>query len=65
MERKLKLMGQAPLDGITLLDIGCGGGLLCESMAKLGAKVTGVDATPASIEAAQAHKPENLDITYL
>ena len=65
MERKLSLMGPNPLDGKTLLDIGCGGGLLCESMAKLGAKVTGIDATTASIEAATAHKPDNLDITYL
>ena len=34
-------------------------------MAKLGAKVTGIDATPTSIEIAQEHKPDNLDITYL
>ena len=33
-----------PLKGLSILDIGCGGGLMCEPLARLGAKVTGIDA---------------------
>ena len=47
--------GSAPLEGLTLLDIGCGGGLLTEPMARLGAEVTGVDATPRNVEIARLH----------
>ena len=41
--------------GLRVLDIGCGGGLLAEPMARLGAQVTGIDATPQAIDAAKAH----------
>ena len=41
--------------GLSILDIGCGGGLLCEPMARWGAKVTGLDASAQAIAAAKAH----------
>jgi len=44
-----------PFEGLTLLDIGCGGGLLCEPMARLGFKVLGADASERNIRAAEAH----------
>ncbi len=44
-----------PLTNITILDIGCGGGLLCEPLARLGAKVTGIDASAKNIGIATAH----------
>jgi 2-polyprenyl-6-hydroxyphenyl methylase / 3-demethylubiquinone-9 3-methyltransferase len=44
-----------PLDGLSLLDIGCGGGLLCEPMARLGASVTGIDAAARNIAVARLH----------
>ena len=54
-----------PLSGLKILDIGCGGGLLCEPLAQLGADVTGIDAGYENIEAAKTHaKGSGLDITY-
>lgn len=44
-----------PLDGKRALDVGCGAGLLCEPLARLGAAVTGVDAAAENVAAAQAH----------
>ncbi len=44
-----------PLKGLKILDIGCGGGLLCEPMTRMGATVTGVDPAHKTIEAAKAH----------
>jgi len=44
-----------PLEGRRALDVGCGAGLLCEPLARLGAAVTGLDATPANIAVAQDH----------
>jgi 2-polyprenyl-6-hydroxyphenyl methylase / 3-demethylubiquinone-9 3-methyltransferase len=44
-----------PLAGKTVLDVGCGAGLLCEPLARMGAAVTAVDAAPQNIEAAKAH----------
>jgi len=44
-----------PLDGMRVLDIGCGGGLLTEPMARLGAKVVGIDATKQNIGVARTH----------
>ena len=47
--------GFRPLEGKTALDVGCGAGLLAEPLARMGAKVTAVDAAPELIEAARAH----------
>ena len=44
-----------PLEGLTVLDVGCGGGLLCEPMARLGADVTGIDAAERNIKIARLH----------
>jgi 2-polyprenyl-6-hydroxyphenyl methylase/3-demethylubiquinone-9 3-methyltransferase len=46
---------RAPFEGLRLLDIGCGGGLLCEPMTRLGFTVSGVDASERNIEVARAH----------
>jgi 2-polyprenyl-6-hydroxyphenyl methylase/3-demethylubiquinone-9 3-methyltransferase len=54
-----------PLKGRRALDVGCGAGLLCEPLSRLGAEVTGVDATPANIAVAQAHAAKSgLTIDY-
>jgi 2-polyprenyl-6-hydroxyphenyl methylase/3-demethylubiquinone-9 3-methyltransferase len=54
-----------PLVGRTALDVGCGAGLLAEPLARLGAKVTAVDAAPELIEVAKAHAAgQGLDIDY-
>ncbi len=54
-----------PLDGLRIADIGCGGGLLSEPLARLGATVTGVDATAKNIQAASAHAAQSgLAIDY-
>ena len=54
-----------PLAGKRALDVGCGAGLLCEPLARLGASVTGLDAAPENIAAAKAHaEPQGLAIDY-
>jgi 2-polyprenyl-6-hydroxyphenyl methylase/3-demethylubiquinone-9 3-methyltransferase len=54
-----------PFEGLRLLDIGCGGGLLCEPMARLGFHVVGVDASERNIGTASAHADEQgLSIDY-
>ena len=54
-----------PFEGLKLLDIGCGGGLLSEPMSRLGFEVTGVDASERGIGAATAHaEAQGLPITY-
>ena len=54
-----------PLAGLSAIDIGCGGGLICEPLARLGARVTGIDAVAANIAAARAHADEaGLKIAY-
>ena len=53
------------LKGLDILDIGCGGGLISEPMARLGGSVTGVDASEKNIKVAQLHaKNNNLNINY-
>ena len=57
---------QDPLKKINILDIGCGGGLLCEPLKRLGATVTGIDASKNNIEVAKFHAKEmNLNINYI
>lgn len=60
-ERHFALTPRAarPLEGLRLLDIGCGGGLLCEPMARLGAAVTGIDPAARNIEIAKLHAAES------
>lgn len=54
-----------PLKGLRILDIGCGGGLLCEPMARLGATIVGVDASEKNINTAAVHAQEqDLTIDY-
>ena len=54
-----------PLAGLGLLDAGCGGGLMAEPMARLGAAVTAIDAEPQTVEIARAHAAAaGLDIDY-
>lgn len=54
-----------PLAAKRALDVGCGAGLLCEPLARLGAQVTGIDAAPENIAAARAHaEKQGLSIDY-
>ncbi len=57
---------EKPLKELKILDIGCGGGMLCEPLNRLGAKITGIDASQNNIEVAKLHSKEmNLDIEYI
>ena len=54
------------IEGIKILDIGCGGGLISEPMSRLGAKVTGIDASEKNINIAKMHSMESgLEINYV
>tara|TARA_Y100000590_G_C15728051_1_gene1015979 strand:+ start:2403 stop:3140 length:738 start_codon:yes stop_codon:yes gene_type:complete len=54
-----------PLYKINILDVGCGGGLICEPLTRLGGNVLGIDADPNAISIAKKHaKSEDLDIKY-
>lgn len=54
-----------PLKGLTILDIGCGGGLLSEPLARMGAEVTGIDPAAGNVEIARAHAAgSGLPVTY-
>ena len=54
-----------PLEGLRLLDVGCGGGLLCEPLTRLGATVIGVDAAERNIRIARLHAAQSgLDVDY-
>jgi 2-polyprenyl-6-hydroxyphenyl methylase / 3-demethylubiquinone-9 3-methyltransferase len=59
------IAAHAPLAGQRLLDVGCGGGLLAEALARAGASVTGIDLAPGMIEVARLHAAESaLAIDY-
>ncbi len=61
----LSAEGLRPLVGLRVLDIGCGGGLIAEPIARLGATVTGIDPAEENIRAAEAHgRPQGLAIDY-
>ena len=56
---------RANLEGIKVLDVGCGGGILAEALSKLGAKVTGIDASEQTIGVAQNHSNAvGSDVSY-
>lgn len=58
-------LAEQPLQGLKVLDVGCGGGLLCEPLARLGAEVTGLDAAEKNIKVAGLHAAESgLKIDY-
>ena len=59
------ISARAMLAGSRVLDVGCGGGLLCEALTRAGAQVTGIDMAPAMIEVARLHAHESaLKIDY-
>ena len=63
---KLNSKKKLLLENLTILDIGCGGGLISEPMARLGGEVTGIDAAEKNIKVANFHsKKNNLNINYL
>lgn len=65
MEFNKDLSQNLPFKGLRILDIGCGGGLLCEPMARLGASVVGADAASGNIPVAQIHaRQSDLEIDY-
>ncbi|HEV2704194.1 MAG TPA: bifunctional 2-polyprenyl-6-hydroxyphenol methylase/3-demethylubiquinol 3-O-methyltransferase UbiG [Steroidobacteraceae bacterium] len=56
--RTAYVAARCELKGARLLDVGCGGGLFCEALESLGARVTGIDLAPAMIETARLHAAE-------
>ena len=63
---ELNSNSEKPLKKLKILDIGCGGGLLCEPLSRLGAAITGIDASNDNIEVAKLHSKEmNLNIEYI
>ena len=63
---KIKREKKLFLENLNILDIGCGGGLISEPMARLGANVTGIDASAKNIKVASLHsKKSNLKIKYI
>ena len=62
----LEQINNRDIKNLKILDIGCGGGIICEPLARLGAKVTGIDFAPNNIKAAKIHSKKNkLKIKYI
>lgn len=62
----LNVKDENPFKNLNIIDIGCGGGLLCEPLSRMGANVTGIDAAKTNIEVAKIHMKESgLEINYL
>ncbi len=65
IEQHFGLAHGAPLTGLRILDLGCGGGLLSEPLARLGANVLGIDASQGNVAAARRHAAaEGVSVTY-
>ena len=65
IQNHFEILPQNQLKNLSFLDVGCGGGLVCEPLARLGAKVTGLDGGAENIEAAKIHaEAQNLKINY-
>lgn len=65
LKRSFSLSDDLPYQALDILDVGCGAGLVCEPLARLGANVTGIDASETAITQARMHAVEqNLDIHY-
>ena len=65
LRESLNLPMNKSLKGLRILDIGCGGGIFCEPLARLGAEVVGIDTNQSSINVAKNHaKKNNLSIVY-
>ena len=66
IKKKFKVKNKKPFSNLEFLDIGCGGGLLSEPMNRLGANLTGIDASSKNINVAKIHaKKNNLKINYV
>ncbi len=62
----LEQINNKNINNLKILDVGCGGGIICEPLARLGAKVTGIDFAPNNIKAANTHSKKNkLKIKYI
>ncbi len=65
LKRRWPRDGERPLEGLRILDVGCGGGLAAEPLARLGAEVTGIDVVDKNIKVAQLHAENaGLNIDY-
>ncbi|MDC3156327.1 bifunctional 2-polyprenyl-6-hydroxyphenol methylase/3-demethylubiquinol 3-O-methyltransferase UbiG [Pelagibacteraceae bacterium] len=62
----LEQINNRKIKNLKILDVGCGGGIICEPLARLGARVTGIDFAPNNIKAAKLHSKKNkLKINYI